>query len=124
MTFFTANKALHIGPGNGTESLPGLTRARRDGCGVPALILILQQHTYDIATQMPELQTQVLTVPVLIAANWHSNTLRHVWSVRRAARTEGAVKCFSVKAGTLCSAGKDKGSDCYQIAFTYLLELS
>ncbi len=44
---------------------------------VAVLILIIQEHTSDNATQMPELKTQVLSGLVLIAANWSSNTSRH-----------------------------------------------
>lgn len=35
---------------------------------------------------------------VLIAANWCSDTSRHTWSVCIMVRTEGTVKCFSVRA--------------------------
>lgn len=52
----------------------GRARVRWEGGGVPALILIIQQHTPDNAAQMPALQTQVLSRLALIAANWCSDT--------------------------------------------------
>lgn len=97
MTFFMMqeNAAYCSWERDNTEALPGQTRARWDGLSVPALILIIQQHTSDNAAQMPELQTQVLGGLVLIAANWCSNTSRHMRSVCITVRTEGIVKCFS-----------------------------
>lgn len=102
-----------------TQTLLGRTRARRDGVSVPALILIIQQHTSDNAAQMPELQTQVLSGLVLIAVNWCSNTSRHMWPVRNMVRTEGIVKSFSARAvfdhpGALCSVVLDKRTDFYR----------
>ena len=97
MTFFMIQRKcciLQLGKRQ-TETLLGQMRAQWDGFSVPALILIIQQHTSDNATQMPELQTQVLSGLVLIAANWCSNTSRHIWSVCITARTEGIVKCFT-----------------------------
>lgn len=39
-----------------TETLVGQTKARWEAASVPALILIIQQHTSDNVAQMPELQ--------------------------------------------------------------------
>lgn len=99
-----------------TQGLLRQASARRDGVSVPALILIIQQHTSDNAAQMPELQTQVLAGLLLIAVNWCSNTSRHMWLVCNMVRTEGIVKCFSARAGfdypgALCSVVLDKRTD-------------
>lgn len=81
---------------------------RRDGDSVLALILIIHQHTSDNSAQMPEIQAQVLSRRVLIAANWCSNTSRHMCTV---VRTEEAAECFAAGPdypGSLCSVLLDK----------------
>lgn len=95
MTFFMIQEnTAYCSWERGNETLLGQTRARWDGVSVPALILIIQQHTYDNATQMPELQTQVLSGLVLIAANWCSNTSRHMWSVCINGENRGDCQVF------------------------------
>lgn len=98
LTFFIVpKKMLHVAGEKNTETLERYTRAQRNGFSAPAFILIIQQHTSDNAAQMPELQTQVLGGLVLIAANWCSNTSRHICSVCITVRTKGIVKCFSAR---------------------------
>lgn len=53
------------------------------------------QHTSNNAAQMSELQVQVFSGLVLIAANWCRNTSRHMWCVYIMVREEGIVNCFS-----------------------------
>lgn len=112
MTFFMIQEnAAYCCLERDTETLLGQTRACWDGFSVPALILIIQQHTSDNAAQMPELQTQVLSGLVLIAANWCSNTSRHMWRVCINSENRGDCRVFQCQDYKII---QDKRTDCYQ----------